>query len=269
MSKQDFQFVRVPVHLMVAIDPTGLQNTSKAALEAVQAMLQSLMKGGEAGQLLDFAHGEPELMVVAGNTEGFYREGDMDRAAPVESRTEIPTRVVIHLQPDGQSPIVSSDRPVEVAILRSGLDLEDFEPEDMFTVPVYGSEIADRKVRVAGRIDLHTAIKANERDYVEKVFAAVQEHGRLLEPDAARFVVFSELSVDLLTSVKRHPGGQIACGHSQNSGGRTLYFEGEDITEVAIPDQLDGEPDDLIAWARVAREHMNDSAPNCPAPGAR
>lgn len=266
MAKQDFQFIRVPVDLMVAIDPTGLQNTSKAALEAVQAMLQALLKSGEAGQLLDFAQGKPELMVVTGNAEGFYREGDMDRAAPVEPRIETPTRVVIHLRPDCESPIVSSDRPVEVAILRSGDDLLDYEPEDVFTVPVYGSEKSDLKVRVTGRIDQHTAIRKNEREYVQRVFAAVEEHHKLIEPDAARFVVFSEQAIDVLTSVKRHPGGQIACGFCQNTNARALYFEGEEITEVAIPAEMTGEPHELLEWAMEARNQQSDLSNACPAP---
>lgn len=94
-----------------------------------------------------------------------------------------PIKIVIHLGEDGEGPSVTADGPVELVVLRSGSDLQDYQPEDIFEVPVLNSATSgesqvtfQRTMKVVGAPNEPYAPSAVDQQYVGQVFECVQKH---------------------------------------------------------------------------------------------
>ena len=103
-----------------------------------------------------------------------------------------PVKIVIHLGEDGEGPSVTADGPVELVVLRSGADLQDYQPEDIFKVPALDSATSHkhqvtflRTVKVVGTPNEPYAPSAVDQQYVGQVFDCVQRHHAELTADHA------------------------------------------------------------------------------------
>ena len=79
-------------------------------------------------------------------------------------------KVVLFLSDDGDSPMVSADRDVNVAVIRQGKDLGDYEDADLFMVLSPGG--GEHTQQAAGHMDQVRA----DPIFVDAIFAAVQAH---------------------------------------------------------------------------------------------
>lgn len=79
-------------------------------------------------------------------------------------------KIVVQLDDDGESPSITSNRPVAIAILRHGKDLEDYDEEDIFDVP--SRDLPGRMEQAVG----HFADVPFDEAWVEQIFSAVSAH---------------------------------------------------------------------------------------------
>jgi len=79
-------------------------------------------------------------------------------------------KIVVQLDDDGESPDITSNRPVAIAILRHGKDLKDYDEEDIFDVP--SRDLPGRMEQAAG----HFADVPLDEAWVEEIFSAVSAH---------------------------------------------------------------------------------------------
>jgi len=81
-----------------------------------------------------------------------------------------PPKIVVVLSDDGESPSITSNRPVAIAILRHGKDLQHYEEGDLFAVPSH--TLPGRMEEAVGHIEDARLDEA----WVEQIFSAVSAH---------------------------------------------------------------------------------------------
>lgn len=90
-------------------------------------------------------------------------------------------QVLIHLGQDGEGPTVHCSAACDVAIIRSGRDLADYEESDIFSVPIFNSGRGPGPITqlCVGHIDRaidSTVVHPAEKLYTKLVFKAIDQH---------------------------------------------------------------------------------------------
>lgn len=86
-----------------------------------------------------------------------------------------PVRVLIHLGQDGEGPTVHCSAACDVAIVRSGDDLLDYEESDIFSIPDFNFGAEPIMQSCVGHIDRSVGNPADEL-YTKLVFQAINQH---------------------------------------------------------------------------------------------
>lgn len=122
-------------------DPEGIarcrcENACKRALEQLNEVGWGFASVESAkAELQAFSEGRPEARLAA----------QAHPVSPPIANSPQP-RLVVILGNDGESPEIFGDQLVTVAVLRKGSDLEDYEPQDIFTIPSQHNPTAREEV---------------------------------------------------------------------------------------------------------------------------